>query len=102
MTKAMHLVRKGTTHSNGRSGRAAAAAAAPVSYPTGHFTALIRQHNWPPQWQPAETKPNPALAFIKGAEGGRTAKDLGVGFFAPGARLSLKGGEDFLARVARR
>jgi hypothetical protein len=79
MTKAMHLVRKGTTHSNGRTRRAAAAAAAPVSYPAGYFTALIREHNWPPQWQPAEVHtPRQHLALVKAAEAGRSAKDLRV------------------------
>lgn len=27
-------------------------AMAPIDYAPGHFTALIRRHNWPPMWQP--------------------------------------------------
>jgi len=103
MTKALHLMRKGGTQSNGRTRRPAAAAAAPVSYPPGFFTELIRAHNWPPQWQPAVVHtPRQHQALVKAAEAGRSAKDLGVGFFAAGARLGLRGGDEFLARVARR
>jgi hypothetical protein len=102
MTKAMHLVRKGGTHSTGRNKRPAAAAPA-VSYPAGFFTALIREHNWPPRWQPAEVHtPRQHEALVKAAQAGRSAKELGVGFHSAGARLALKGGDEFLARVARR
>ena len=45
--KPLHLARPGH--------RRARAAAAPVSlaapYEAGHFTELIRRHDWPPRWQ---------------------------------------------------
>jgi hypothetical protein len=30
-------------------------AAAAAEYPPGHFTALVRLHNWPPRFKPAMT-----------------------------------------------
>jgi hypothetical protein len=32
--------------------RAAAAQAPAVQYPAGHFLALVREHNWPPRFEP--------------------------------------------------
>lgn len=40
----------------------------PVAYPPGHFTALIRLHNWPPRWQPAyQAAPGPDRSAISTA-----------------------------------
>ena len=48
MTRAAHVHRP--VADNGRRKRAGTPAA---DYPPGYFTALVRQHNWPPMWQPA-------------------------------------------------
>ena len=37
-------------------------AQSPAGYPPGHFTALIRQHDWPPSFQPHDHTPARAVA----------------------------------------
>lgn len=59
---------------------------APVAYPPGHFTALIRAHDWPPRWQPAyQAAPGPDRSAISTAvrddqlaRGGWTGKLIGI------------------------
>ena len=42
------------------------APAAPLpGYEPGFFTALIREHNWPPMWQPSTRTDEPAAAPMR-------------------------------------
>jgi len=59
MTHAAHVHRPGGSGSRRRK----AAAAEATDYPPGFFTALVRQHNWPPMWQPVFQ----ASAALRGA-----------------------------------
>ena len=63
--------------------------------PAGFFTALVRQHNWPPQWQPSVDPPDPWRNNRVKAQACRAA---GAGFSAGHATLGLEGAREHVAR----
>ena len=53
----------------------------PKDYPAGYFTALIAEHNWPPNFEPRmDIDPNEYARRLGGLQARETALQKGVGW----------------------
>lgn len=93
--KPLHTHRQGGVHRNGSVRRGT-----PVKdYPQGYFTALIREHNWPPRWMPsmvADVRPGAADAARNAAQRNR---ELGRGHGS--VPLNLPGAAKYVEYAAQ-